>query len=1691
MKKTSLTIFSFFHKGGKNILRAFCFVLLFAAQNLTAQVTVAGSAGGNGNYGTLTAAFTAINTSGPHTAATIIVTITANTNEGFGSAILNSGAWATLTVKPAGGVAATISGSAAGTQLIRLNGADNVTIDGLNTSGSSLTISNTYTGINPGTSTIYFVDGATNNVVTNCTIQGSYGGQLATDGATIWFGTDPVTGNGNDNNTISNNNIGPFGTTLPGKAIYSGSSSSSINNGNIVSGNNIFDYFIGNGSSAGIYLTNNNSQWTIQNNRFYQTAVRTQTTGGIHTAIHVASTNGQGFVINGNTIGYSSAAGTGTYTLVGVSGTRFFPIYGVPFGSVGTTYIRNNTITAISFTGSMQGSFMTAPFVAIYATGLVEVSNNTIGSSTVPGSIVFSSSNIGASEVYGLWIFSGPSPIVNNNSIGGLDISNSSTGHVSVYLLRPNATAGTTNTIQDNIIGFPGAPITCNANTNNSKLIGIYAIAGNPIITGNTVAHLSNNSALLSSGLNVSLIGIGNDNTPATVPAIVSGNHVHSLSNTNTVAPVTVSGIVFSGNTSVTGNNINKNSIHSLSVAGNGIVNGLLVYSGQTISNNMISLGLDASGASLTAGCSIYGLRDQGGLNQINFNSVYIGGTGVTGTNNSYAFQNTTVAGSRDCRNNIFYNARSNGAGTGKHYAVSITGTAPNPAGVTSDFNDLFVSGSGGTLGLFNSIDQPTLAAWQSATGLDLSSVTANPQFVNPAGTSTTTDLHIITPSPLSVDMTGTPVAGITDDYDGQIRANFSPTDIGADAGYFTFPVLGTYPNATVVAGKNITITPSVAPINTTSAVAYSSSSLKGVLTVNPTTGVLSLVHIMHAGTYIVTVQATNTYGNSSTTTFTLTVTNPNCSQGVIAGTTNISTATGPQGVAVGDFNNDGNQDLATANTGSSTISIRLGNGAGGFSGGTDLTGVGTNCRYVAVGDFNGDGRQDLVNSAVNSASLFISLGDGLGGFAAATAVPVASFPTGVTVADFNNDGKQDLVSGTSGNTVNIRLGNGLGGFTAMPDVITVGFNWTIGVGDFNEDGKQDIAIATQNAVMIRLGDGAGNFSGTTSVPAGPGCDVIAIADVNHDNHQDFLVANSSAGTVSVRLGDGLGGFSGTTEVATGSSTTFVAVGDLNGDGHPDFAASRLSAAIQLRYGDGLGNFSGSTFVTTSGGASRRMALGDFNNDGYHDIAAPSESASTVAIRLGGASDINVTGNLVNITDGDTTPSSSDFTDFGAVCTTSLTRSFSIQNTGTAILTGIAVSISGPHAADFAIGSAPGTTVGVAGSVSFQIIFTPSGPGPRNATISITSTDCDEAIYDFAVTGTEPIPIVISSTGHTNVTCPGGSNGAASVTASGGTGAFSYNWTPGNPSGDGTNSVTGLTAQPYLVILTDANGCVDSYTVGITEPMPFGPSILITDVNCFGGSTGAINVTPFGATAPYTYTWLPSGSTTEDLTGLTAGTYSLEIRDANSCPKTYTVSVAQPATPVSGTTTVTNISCFGGSNGTIDLTPTGGTPGYTYNWGSGVTTQDRSGIAAGTYTVITTDSKGCTATVTATVTQPTAPVSGTTVVTNVSCFGGSNGAINLTPSGGTGTHTYNWLPSGPTTEDRTGLVAGTYSVQITDANTCTATITVSVTQPAAPVSGTTVVTNVSCFGGSNGAINLTPSGGTGTHTYNWLPSGPT
>ncbi len=226
---------------------------------------------------------------------------------------------------------------------------------------------------------------------------------------------------------------------------------------------------------------------------------------------------------------------------------------------------------------------------------------------------------------------------------------------------------------------------------------------------------------------------------------------------------------------------------------------------------------------------------------------------------------------------------------------------------------------------------------------------------------------------------------------------------------------------------------------------------------------------------------------------------------------------------------------------------------------------------------------------------------------------------------------------------------------------------------------------------------------------------------------------------MSIRLGDGLGGFSGSTDVAVGANPFSVAIGDFNGDGKQDFAAAS-SNTVSIRLGDGLGGFSGSTDVAV-GALPISVAIGDFNGDGKQDFAAANSGSSTVSIRLGDLNEVNVRGNGVDIADGNNTPSMADHTDFGNTnIGVGFARTFTIQNTGGLPLT---ISSITPSNALFVVSDAP-TTVAANASATFMVTFTPNAAGTQNATITINNDDCDEAVYDFAVTGNAACPPTVS-----------------------------------------------------------------------------------------------------------------------------------------------------------------------------------------------------------------------------------------------------------------------------------------------------------------------------------------------------------
>jgi gliding motility-associated-like protein len=366
--------------------------------------------------------------------------------------------------------------------------------------------------------------------------------------------------------------------------------------------------------------------------------------------------------------------------------------------------------------------------------------------------------------------------------------------------------------------------------------------------------------------------------------------------------------------------------------------------------------------------------------------------------------------------------------------------------------------------------------------------------------------------------------------------------------------------------------------------------------------------------------------------------------------------------------------------------------------------------------------------------------------------------------------------------------------------------------------------------------------------------------------------------------------------------------------------------------------------------------------------------------------------------------------------------------------------------------------------------------GLASGSYTVTVTDGNGCTATTTVTITQPSTLTSSYT-QVNVGCFGNSTGSIDLTVSGGVAPYVFAWSNQAVSEDLTNIPSGV----YTVTATDANGCTTTQTVTITQPQaPLSLSTTQVNVLCFGNSTGSVNLTATGGTAPYTFLWSNNG-TAEDPTGMAAGWYGVTVTDANGCVDTTSVIITQPQAGLALTTTQVNVLCFGNSTGSINLTVTGGTAPYTYAWSNNTALEDPTGLAAGTYTVTVTDANGCTATTTVTITEPASAVSVTTQSQNILCLNGT-GSVSSTPSGGVAPYTYSWT-NNATTQNITNLQAGSYTVTVQDANGCTAQSTGTVATTLSPlpvqilnITGTTILT---C---TNPTIVLQATGGV---TYNW------
>ncbi|QDH80466.1 DNRLRE domain-containing protein [Echinicola soli] len=305
------------------------------------------------------------------------------------------------------------------------------------------------------------------------------------------------------------------------------------------------------------------------------------------------------------------------------------------------------------------------------------------------------------------------------------------------------------------------------------------------------------------------------------------------------------------------------------------------------------------------------------------------------------------------------------------------------------------------------------------------------------------------------------------------------------------------------------------------------------------------------------------------------------------------------------------------------------------------------------------------------------------------------------------------------------------------------------------------------------------------------------------------------------------------------------------------------------------------------------------------------------------------------------------------------------------------------------------------------------------------------------------LPLAITGHSQTNVSCSGGADGSATISVDGGSGNYTYLW---SPSGGTGVKATGLAAGEYTVTVTDSNGLTVTQSFEITQAetsMHVHPTQ--NNVSCNGGSDGSATVSVTGGSEDYTYSWSTGGSDAT-ATELTAGTYTVTVTDGFGCTVTKSFEITEPEALVATLSAQNSVSCNGGSDGLATVSVTGGSGDYTYSWSTGGSDATATGLTAGTYTVTVTDGNNCTVTKPVEITEAETSMHVHPTQNNVSCNGGSDGSATVSVTGGSEDYTYSWSTGG-SGATATELTAGTYTVTVTDGFGCAVTQSFEITEP--------------------------------------------
>ena len=797
-----------------------------------------------------------------------------------------------------------------------------------------------------------------------------------------------------------------------------------------------------------------------------------------------------------------------------------------------------------------------------------------------------------------------------------------------------------------------------------------------------------------------------------------------------------------------------------------------------------------------------------------------------------------------------------------------------------------------------------------------------------------------------------------------------------------------------------------------------------------------------------------------------------------------------PSDLAIADFNADNLQDIVVANYGSNTISILPGNGDGTFNSALNFP-VGNYPASIAIANFGGDSKPDIavVNNQSNFISVFINTSTAPSTFTFSTSsFTVGTNFTGIASGDFDGTGGSDIVVISSNSLVSF-LNNGSGGFVQTNSITTVNSQVGITVGDFNGDNKPDLATASSSSasgVYTFINNGSGIFNAPVNFTAGlssTSLEGITNGDFDRDGNLDLAVIGyGTSDGLFILQGTGSGSFSAAgsyMNFTTNGSATPLITGDYNIDGIQDVAFPLTNVNTATILMNAKPKITGLNTICT-GSTTTLTAIGS----GSYQWSANAGNVATATVTL--TPGVSTTYTVTGITNGCTVSSALTVTVNPLPVITIAATPTAICTGGTSSLTasgattytwspgaaqGYSITVNPPTTTVFTVtgtsaGCAATQTVSVLVNSPPSIYTTPNdvtchglcngltgangsatsytwSTGSTSATISglcagvytVTGTDANGCTSTVTSPINEPPTLSVTVTSFTNVICHGLATGAANALASGGTGAYSYTW---SPIGGSTTSASGLPAGNYTFAVTDANNCPASATITISQSPALTASLTLSRNAICTGSCDTISASATGGSSSgYTYMIQPNsiGTQTASICPTVTTVYTLTATDSYNC--TGTASTILTVNNLPTITVLANPSSIcAGSSTTLTANPPTAT---TYVWSPATSLSATSGTSvvasptvSSTYTVTGTDSNHCSNVATSTVTvsnydnlsgtiYDTTTVSGSHPITNAAVYlylqqpGGSVG-IDTTSlmvlSSAAGTYVFNQVHPG-------------------------------------------------------------------------------